>query len=175
MNIAVFVDGANVYHMERDVLGWRIDLCKLLDWVRRTGTVTDAIYYTGVGAPAGARFDAFLRALPHLGFSLVTKPVKTLVRRNGSLINKANLDVEIVLDMFTMLDAFDMAVLVSGDGDFRRPLELLRTRGKRFLVISTAGTVARELREVAGRNFVDVQDIRGSVEQRMDSTLARAS
>ena len=175
MNIAVFVDGANVYYMERDLLGWRIDLRKLLDWVRQSGTVTDAIYYTGVGASPDVRFAAFLRALPHLGFSLVTKPVKTLVR-NGGFINKADLDVEIVLDMFTMLDAFDMAVLVSGDGDLRRPLELLRTRGKRFLVISTPGSVARELREVAGRHFVDLHDIRGSVEQLMAGpALARAS
>ena len=176
MNIAVFVDGANLRYTERDLLGWRIDLRKLLDWVRRSGTVTDAIYYTGLALAPDDRFAAFVRALPHMGFSLVTKPVKTLIKRNGTLINKANLDVEIVVDMCTMLDSFDMAVLVSGDGDFRRPLELLRTRGKRFLVISTQGCVARELREVAGRHFVDLQDIRSCVEQvTAESTLARAS
>ena len=74
------------------------------------------------------------------------------------------------------IDGYDMAVLVSGDGDFRRPLELLRTRGKQFLVISTHGTFARELREVAGRHFVDLCDIRSCVEQnRTEAVLPHAS
>ena len=115
------------------------------------GTVTDALYYVGAKDSADARQTGFLTALPRLGCSLVTKPVKTLVGPNGAITKKANMDVEIVVDMFTMLDTFDMAVLVSGDSDFRRPLELLRMRGKRFLVMSTEGTVARELREIAGQ------------------------
>ncbi len=176
MRIAVFVDGANLFYAERDRLGWRVDLQKLLEWIASRGTVTDAMYYTGVIEPVEVRFAAFLHALPHLGFSVVTKPAKALVHHSGETSFKANLDVEIVLDMFTMLEAFDMAVLVSGDGDFRRPLELLRTRGKQFLVISTAGTMARELREIAGRHFVDLRDIRGSVEQtRTEAALPRAS
>ena len=175
MDIAVFVDGANFFYTQRDLLGWWVNPKKLLEWIERNGTVTDALYYLGSGDADDARFTAFLRALPHLGYSLVTKPVKLLPGANGAMVKKANLDVEIVLDMFTMLDEFDMAVLVSGDGDFRRPLELLRSRGKRFMVISTEGTVARELREVAGRHFVDLQEIRRSVERGTpDSSLARA-
>ena len=47
------------------------------------------------------------------------------------------MDVEIVLDMFNTVDSYDMAILVSGDGDFERALNLLRARGKRFIVVST--------------------------------------
>jgi len=165
MNIAVFVDGANLYYTQRDHLGWRVDPKRLLEWVEERGTVSDALYYLGGEEAPDGTYASFLRALPHLGYSLVTKPVKTQIGPNGEVKKKANLDVEIVLDMFTMLDAFDMAVLVSGDGDFRRPLDLLRTRGKRFLVISTEGVVARELREIAGRHFVDFREIRTSIER----------
>jgi uncharacterized LabA/DUF88 family protein len=56
-------------------------------------------------------------------------------------------------------------MLVSGNGDFERSLQLLRARGKRFIVLSTQGFVARELREVAGMHFIDFQDIRASVER----------
>src|SRR5579862_1772172 len=165
MNIAVFVDGANLYYAQRDHLGWRVDPKRLLEWVEEQGTVSDALYYLGAEDVPDGTYASFLRALPHLGYSLVTKPVKTQIGPNGEVKKKANLDVEIALDMFTMLDAFDMAVLVSGDGDFRRALDLLRARGKRVLVISTEGVIARELREVVGRHFVDLQEIRASVER----------
>lgn len=87
------------------------------------------------------------------------------MQADGTPTQKANLDIEIVLDIFNTIDLYDMAILVSGDGDFERPLQLLRVRGKRFLVLSTQGFVARELREVAGMHYIDFQDIRESVER----------
>jgi uncharacterized LabA/DUF88 family protein len=95
----------------------------------------------------------------------VTKQLKTIMQADSTPTQKANLDIEIVLDMFNTIDHYDMAVLVSGDGDFERPLQLLRARGKRFLVLSTHGFVARELREVAGMHYVDFEDIRERVER----------
>jgi uncharacterized LabA/DUF88 family protein len=58
-----------------------------------------------------------------------------------------------------------MAVLISGDGDFERPLQLLRARGKRFLVMSTQGMIAEEIRREAGMHYIDFQDIRTEVEK----------
>lgn len=165
MDIAVFVDGANLYYTQRDHLGWWVDPKKLLAWINELGNVTDALYYLGAEDVPDGAYAGFLRVLPRIGYSLVTKPVKTQVGPNGEIRKKANLDVELALDMFTMLECFDMAVLVSGDGDFRKPLELLRTRGKRFVVLSTEGVVARELREVAGRHVVGFRDIRQFVER----------
>jgi uncharacterized LabA/DUF88 family protein len=47
----------------------------------------------------------------------VTKPIKTIYDSStGKFIQKANLDIEIVLDMFNTIDNYDVAVLVSGDG-----------------------------------------------------------
>jgi uncharacterized LabA/DUF88 family protein len=87
------------------------------------------------------------------------------MQADGTSTQKANLDIEIVLDMFNTIDHYDLAMLVSGDGDFERPLQLLRARGKRFLVLSTLGFVARELREVAGMHYIDFEDIREHVER----------
>lgn len=80
-------------------------------------------------------------------------------------VRKANLDIEIVLDMFNSIEHYDMAVLVSGDGDFERPLQLLRARGKKFLIMSTQGFVAREIREVAGMHFIDFEDIKSEIQK----------
>jgi uncharacterized LabA/DUF88 family protein len=125
----------------------------------------DAFYYIGVDVPPDARQQAYLDTLTRLGFSLVTKQLKTIMQTDGTLTQKANLDIEIVLDMFNIIDHYDMAMLVSGDGDFERPLQLLRARGKRFVVLSTQGLIARELREVAGMHYIDFEDIREHVER----------
>jgi uncharacterized LabA/DUF88 family protein len=165
MKISVYVDGANFFYMQRNKLGWWIDTEKLLDFIKAKGDIVDAFYYVGKDIPPEARQDAFLKALTYMGYSLVTKDLKTVIQEDGSEKRKANLDIEIVLDMFNTIEHYDMAVLVSGDGDFERPLQLLRARGKKFLVMSTQGFVAREIREVAGMHFIDFEDIKDEVEK----------
>ena len=148
MRIAVFVDGANFFYMQKDRMHWWVDPKRLLEWVRKRGEVVDAYYYVGVDSRAESQQDNFLKALTYMGYCLVTKELKTITMENGQERRKANLDVEIVLDMFNTIDHYDLAVLVSGDADFERPLELLRARGKKFLILSTQGPVAREIRAV---------------------------
>lgn len=163
MKISIFVDGANMFYMQKDQLNWWIDWTKFLDWIKLKGDVVDAFYYIGVDVPPEAKQEAFLKFITYTGYSLITKDLKTIIQEDGTPKRKANLDIEIVLDMFNTIDHYDMAVLVSGDGDFERPLQLLRARGKRFLVVSTQGFVAKEIREVAGMHFVDFDNIRSQV------------
>lgn len=165
MNVSVFVDGANFFYMQKDQLRWWVDPKKLLIWAAKQGPVVDAFYYVGVEAEPEAQQSAYMKALTYMGYTLITKNLKTIIQHDGDQKRKANLDIEIVLDMFNTISLYDMAILVSGDGDFDRPLQLLRARGKRFLVLSTAGFVAKEIREVAGARFIDFQDIRSEVEK----------
>jgi len=46
MNIAVFVDGANVYYMERTCWAGASTSASCWTGSVKSGTVTDAIYYT---------------------------------------------------------------------------------------------------------------------------------
>lgn len=166
MRISVFLDGANFFFMQRDKLHWFADPKKILDYITTKGPINEAFYYIGQDAPPEAKQQAFLDALPSMGYSLVTKQIKTIYdTKTGTIKKKANLDIEIVLDMFNTIDHYDMAVLISGDGDFERPLTLLRARGKQLLVIATDGFIARELRNVAGRHYIDLEDIRADIEK----------
>lgn len=79
-----------------------------------------------------------------------------MTRKAGDTARKANLDIEIVVDMFNTIDQYDMAILISGDGDFERALQLLRYKGKRVMVFSTEGYIAREIRNVVGGHYVDL-------------------
>lgn len=162
--VSVFVDGSNLFYMQKDILGWFVDLEKLLYHIEDSyGEVVDAYYYVSQGAPPEAKQQSFLDLIPNMGYSLVTKTLKEIREDDGTIKHKANLDIEIVLDMFNTIDHYDMAVLVSGDGDFDRALQLLRARGKRFIVLSTKGCVAKELRNTAGRHYIDVTTIKNEI------------
>ena len=101
-----------------------------------------------------------------MGFSVVTKQIKTIYdTKTGTTKRKANLDIEIVLDMFNTIDSYDLAILVSGDGDFDRALQLLKARGKKFVVVSTKGFIATELRATAGRHYVDLSDLEAEIKK----------
>ena len=166
--LALFVDGANFFYMQKNDLNWFVDTKKLLKYCERFGEVVDAYYYVGKDTPPEAGQQAFLNALAYMGYSVVTKPIKTIYdTATGKQTQKANLDIEIVLDMFSTIDNYDIAVLVSGDGDFDRPLRLLRARGKRFKVIASPHFVASELRDVAGMHLIDLESIRSEVEKLM--------
>ena len=160
--VAVFLDGSNLFYTQKK-LGWNIDAEKLIDYCKGYGDVIEAIYYTGV-SPDGNQ-KKYHDKLAHIGYSLVTKPVKTMHDDDGSLTQKANLDIDIVLDMFNMIDRYDMAILISGDGDFERAVQQLKSRGKEVKVISTRGCVASELVYTVGINYIDLLNIKDTIER----------
>ena len=165
MRVAVFLDGANFFFMQRDGLKWFADPKKILDYIETEyGNIEDAYYYIGQDAPPEMGQKAFLEALPNMGYALVSKPIKTIYdTATGQTKRKANLDIEIVLDMFNTIENYDLAVLISGDGDFERALQLLKARGKKFLVIAADGYIAKELRAVAGKHYIRFEDIKDKI------------
>lgn len=162
--VAVFLDGNNFYYTQKK-MGWEVDAERLLDYCKEYGEVVEAIYYTGVSHEGNQR--KFHDWLAYNGYSLVTKPIKTITDfTTGLTTQKANLDIEIVLDMFNMIDHYDMAILVSGDGDFERALQQLKSRGKEVKVISVRGSVASELVHATGINYIDLLTIKEIVERK---------
>jgi len=160
--IAVFVDGANFYFTQKN-LGWTVDTTKLLDYCSEYGEITRATYYTGYNVNDGSQ-HRYLDFLEHIGFSLVTKPLKNIYSQaTGRIFQKANLDVEIVVDMIDSIDSYDMAILISGDSDFQRVVQLLKSRGKEVAVISAVGNISTELRDET--DYIDLATIRSSVER----------
>ena len=146
-------------------LGWEVDSERLLDYCKGYGDVIEAVYYTGANNDLKQR--KFHDFLAYVGYSLVTKPVKTITDFvTGQTTQKANLDIEIVLDMFNMIDRYDMAILISGDGDFERALQQLKSRGKEVKVISTRGMVASELVHATGINYIDLLAIKETIERK---------
>jgi hypothetical protein len=66
------------------------------------------------------------------GYRVIAKDLVQLP--DGS--KKANLDVEIAVDMMALVDSYDTAVLVSGDGDLAYAVNSVSYRGVRVEVVS---------------------------------------
>jgi len=76
------------------------------------------------------------------------------------------MDIELALDMLEMTPFIDHAILFSGDGDFRRLVEVVQRKGVRVSVVSTIRSsppmVSDDLRRQAD-NFIDLQDLAPSI------------
>lgn len=161
--VALFIDGANVYAAAKR-LGWNFDHRKILDHFAGLGKLYNAFYYTAVPYPMDDKQKRFIDALTYMGYTVRTKPLRELTDDAGETHRRANLDIELVTDLLATANLYDTAVLLTGDGDFERPVEVLRYQGKRVIVASIPEMTSYELRNAADE-YVDLKDLRLQVER----------
>lgn len=77
------------------------------------------------------RRQRLIDALSFMNYRVVSKMVRE--RLDGSF--KANMDIEITLEILSMNPTLDEVVLVTGDGDFVALVDYLSRQGKRITVI----------------------------------------
>lgn len=162
--LSIFVDGNNMFYAQQKN-GWFFDPRKVLSYFTQDEQtqLMNAFWYTGIKDPQDQR--GFRDALISLGYTVRTKILKEYYDDNsGRYSQKANLDIEIVIDMFNTVEQYDRVILFSGDGDFERAIELLRSKSTHITVISTEGMIARELRNVTDR-YIDLNSIRKYIEK----------
>ena len=161
--IALFIDGANVYAAAKR-LGWNFDHRKILEHFAQGGALHNAFSYTAVPAQVDDKQKRFIDALTYMGYTVRTRPLREATDEHGDTYRRASLDIELVTDLLTGADRYDVAVLLTGDGDFERPVEALRARGKRVVVACIPEMTSYELRNAADE-YVDFKDIRAEVER----------
>ncbi|MHB8585954.1 MAG: LabA-like NYN domain-containing protein [Thermoplasmatota archaeon] len=157
--VALFVDSANIGVASRD-MGFFIEWKRAKEYFTDPARPYGAFFYVGTEADDPAQ-GSFLDFLSHAGYVVRSKPVKVMRDRDtGEEVYKANLDVEIALDMMDTVQNWDVAFLFSGDGDFARAVELLRTRGKRVYVVAARSSLARELAHVVDKPIFFLENYR---------------
>jgi len=162
MKICVFIDGQNFY---RSLLRYdealRVDYDKLARWITQAvggqaGSFAGAYYYVGVSADAPALVEGFLKGLElRPGYFVKREP---RVRRSGrctacgttyEYTTEKRVDTRLVADLIQLAanDAFDAAVLVSGDEDFVPAVEAVNALGKQVWVATwSAEELSKDLR-----------------------------
>ncbi|WP_245404902.1 NYN domain-containing protein [Leptolyngbya sp. Cla-17] len=162
--LSIFVDGNNMFYAQQKN-GWFFDPKRVLEYFtcEADTVLVNAFWYTGLKDLQDQR--GFRDALISLGYTVRTKILKEYYDdSSGRYSQKANLDIEIVVDMFNTVDQYDRVILFSGDGDFERAIELLRGKSTHIIVVSTEGMIARELRN-ATDHYIDLNDIRKEIEK----------
>jgi uncharacterized LabA/DUF88 family protein len=150
--VAVFIDGNNLFHSAR-FHNIDIDYNKLLRLLLGDGRLLRAFFYTGVDAGA-ERQQGFLLWMRRNGFRVVQKELKTFY--DGT--RKANLDVEIAVDMLSLAGRYDTAVLVSGDEDFVYAINAVAYKGCRVEIAGFRSNTAPRLIDV-GDFFIDLGEM----------------
>ena len=150
--ITIFIDGNNLFQAAR-FHNIDIDYNRLLRVLLGDGRLLRAFFYTGVDIGA-ERQQGFLLWMRRNGFRVVQKELKTFY--DGT--RKANLDVEIAVDMLSLAGRYDTAVLVSGDEDFVYAINAVAYKGCRVEVAGFRSNSAPRLIDVADF-FIDLGDI----------------
>jgi uncharacterized LabA/DUF88 family protein len=103
--------------------------------------------------------QGFLLWMRRNGYRVIAKDLVQLP--DGS--KKANLDVEIA-DMMALVDSYDTAVLVSGDGDLAYAVNAVSYRGARVEVVSLRSMTSDSLINVSDR-YIDLEVIKDDIQK----------
>ncbi|HSO28820.1 MAG TPA: NYN domain-containing protein [Candidatus Sulfomarinibacteraceae bacterium] len=151
-NVAVFVDVANIFYAAK-AAGVDIDYVTLLKTASAGRDLVRAYAYTGLD-PDNENQRNFHDFLRRHGYKVVSKDI----RKYGDGKVKANLDIELVVDMMKTARNLDIAIVVSGDGDFAPAIRAVQEMGIRVEVISFRGNTSSDLIEVADQ-FTEITQI----------------
>ena len=166
--IAIFIDGNNLFHAARTI-GMEIDYAKLLKLLCQGGSLLRAFFYTGVDENA-AKQQGFLLWMRRNGYRVVQKELK--IFPDGT--KKANLDVEIAVDMLSLSGKYETAILVSGDEDFAYAVNAVAYKGTRVEVAGFRNNTSPKLIDVADK-FIDLDSLIPFIVKEPDSEEQKAA
>ena len=156
--VAIFIDGSNLFYAALQ-LGIEIDYSKLLYRLTGGSRLLRSFFYTGVDR-TNEKQQGFLLWMRRNGYRVIAKDLVQLP--DGS--KKANLDVEIAVDMMALVGAYDTAILVSGDGDLAYAVDAVSYRGARVEVVSLRSMTSDSLINVADR-YIDLDQIKEDIQK----------
>lgn len=157
--VVVFIDGASLFYaaMQMEI---EVDYTRLLSRLIQGGRLIHAHFYTGVD-PNNEKQKGFLYWMQCNGYRVV---MKDLVQSTGGA-KKANLNVEIAVDMVRLAPYCDTMILVSGDGDLTCALDFVTYQGVQTEVVGLRSMISEHLINVADY-YTDLLTIRQEVQKR---------
>lgn len=116
-----FIDGQNLNKAIQSQ-GWSLDYREFRKYLEEKYQVRKAYIFIGLITTNQTLYSA----LQDFGYHLVFKP--TIANKFGDV--KGNVDAEMVLYAITVMEQYNKAVIVSGDGDFYTLVQYLQSKGK---------------------------------------------
>ena len=156
--IAIFIDGSNLFYAASH-LNIEVDYRRLLSSLVRGRRLLRAYFYTGVD-PQNEKQRGFLLWLNRHGHRVVSKELTHLP--DGS--RKANMHVEMAVDMMRISEYCPNITLLGGDGNLAYALEVLSQRGTFIEVVSLQSMTSDSLIDLAD-SYTDLADLRDEIKR----------
>ncbi|MBE9031766.1 NYN domain-containing protein [filamentous cyanobacterium LEGE 11480] len=150
--VAIFIDGANLFYAALQ-LQIEIDYVKLITTLTAGRRLVRPYFYTGVDT-TNDKQKGFLHWMQHHGYRVITKPLTR--KTDGS--KRADLDVEMTVDMMKLSKHCDTIILISGDGRLSYAVSEIAKQGNRIEVVSLGSTTSETLVDAADR-FIDLANL----------------
>ncbi|MEL6813323.1 MAG: NYN domain-containing protein [Cyanobacteria bacterium J06598_3] len=156
--IAIFIDGSNLFYAASH-LNIEVDYRRLLTTLVRGRRLLRAYFYTGVD-PQNEKQRGFLLWLNRHGHRVVSKELAHMP--DGS--RKANMHVEMAVDMMRIAEYCSTLTLLGGDGNLAYALQVLSQRGTSIEVVSLQSMTSDSLIDLAD-SYTDLADLRNEIKR----------
>jgi uncharacterized LabA/DUF88 family protein len=155
---AIFIDYHNLEGALRNE-NLKVDLISLRGSLAAGRFLLETFVFIGFNPKNFEEDEKFHRFLKMHGFLVCTKSAK--IKPDGTL--KCDLDMEMALAVidYVMQARPDLAILITGDGDFSALATWLRMRGVRVEVASTLNSLSQDLKEAANECIELAEAIEG--------------
>ncbi|MEA5570092.1 NYN domain-containing protein [Calothrix sp. UHCC 0171] len=157
--VAIFIDGANLFYAAMQ-LNLEIDYAKLLRCLTKERQLIRAYFYTACDS-SNDKQQGFLLWMSRNGYRVISKEL--IQFPDGS--KKANLDVEIAVDMLVLSKSCDTIVLLSGDGDLAYAVNSIAYQGVQVEVVSLGSMTSDSLINVADA-YTDLEEMKGKIQRK---------
>jgi len=152
----IFVDHANVFK-NLEIVDGRINWKKFKKKLAGNRHLVGAFVYIGVPNPIPKNQRKFIKYLKHVGYVVQLKPIQ---ETSEGKKKQKGVDISMFIDIVGLaeVDAFDTAIIVSGDRDFLDAVRILKELGKKSEVWSFKKSLAKSLKDETGENNIHYID-----------------
>lgn len=154
--MAILIDGANLFY-SASYLGIEVDYARLLTTLVGGRQLLRSYFYTGVD-PRNEKQRGFLLWLSRHGYRVISKDLAQV--SDGA--RRANLHVEMAVDLIRLADHCDTITLLSGDGHLTYAVDALSYRGVRVELVSLQSMTSDTLIDLADR-YTDLAELQDSI------------
>lgn len=162
--VMVFIDGSNLLWTAKRWQrhpGFKVDIIKLIKKLVDGRFLVRPNFYCGEGVPPSKGQLKFHHKLRYSGINVVTRPL----RRRGKKWVEKGVDVALVTDLLGMAfrNAYDTAIVVSGDGDLTQSIKEVKQLGKKVEIASFKYSIPEDMKMLADR-FISLDDIADDIQ-----------
>lgn len=137
LKAGLYVDAANLYRKEGPSINYRV----LKKFAADGRQLLRCNAYVTVDPENPKPVKGFISALRDIGFKVIEREWS----RSADGRVKANMDMELAVDMLTQAENLDVIVLASGDSDFVRLVRAVQNLGKRVEVVAFQDRIGFDL------------------------------